>query len=141
MIACPRCHMPQLMNTLFCDECGQEMAAAPTSDLHGPRCEFPDSHQMLTLPQRADLVPGRIDRASNTLPDVNLDPYGGHAGGVSRRHARLRYQHPYWLLEDLGSLNGTYINGKRLPPYAPTPVRSADAVRLGMLRMVFHADD
>ena len=48
---------------------------------------------------------------------------------VSRRHARLIRDGEVYLLEDLGSTNGTFINGKRL--VAPHILRPGDEVQLG----------
>lgn len=48
---------------------------------------------------------------------------------VSRRHARLVQQGEGYLLEDLGSTNGTFVNGERLT--APQALRPGDSVRLG----------
>ncbi len=48
---------------------------------------------------------------------------------ISRRHARLTRQENGYVLEDLGSTNGTFVNGQRLT--APHPLRPGDEVRLG----------
>lgn len=48
---------------------------------------------------------------------------------VSRRHARLSFQGGYYLLEDLGSTNGTFINGRRLN--AQQALQPGDVVMLG----------
>jgi len=48
---------------------------------------------------------------------------------VSRRHARLIRNGDVYILEDLGSTNGTFINGKRL--VAPHTLHSGDEVQLG----------
>lgn len=51
---------------------------------------------------------------------------------VSRRHAVLRVEGPGSdLLTDLGSSNGTFLNGARLVPHAPTPIKDGDRVRIG----------
>ena len=47
---------------------------------------------------------------------------------VSRRHAELRAHDGCWLLRDLGSLNGTWINGRRV---IEAEVRPGDLVQLG----------
>ena len=48
---------------------------------------------------------------------------------VSRRHARLIQQGGAYLVEDLGSTNGTYVNGQRIG--GPSPLHSGDTVYLG----------
>ncbi|RME91447.1 MAG: FHA domain-containing protein [Anaerolineae bacterium] len=50
-------------------------------------------------------------------------------GTVSARHARLAYHHGQWWLEDLGSTNGTLLNGELLT--TPTVVISGDEIRCG----------
>lgn len=49
--------------------------------------------------------------------------------GVSRRHARLTRAGEVYTLEDLGSSNGTYLNGERL--VERSPLKSGDQIRLG----------
>ena len=48
---------------------------------------------------------------------------------VSRRHALLLRRHGGWTIEDLGSLNGTLLNGWRV--FIPTEVRPGDIVSFG----------
>ncbi len=52
---------------------------------------------------------------------------------VSARHARLFVQDHRLLLEDLGSTNGTWLNGVRL--FAPTPLREGDVLRVGQTEL------
>jgi pSer/pThr/pTyr-binding forkhead associated (FHA) protein len=47
---------------------------------------------------------------------------------VSRRHAELRIEDGRWLLRDLGSSNGTWVNGR---PVVEAEVRAGDTVHLG----------
>ena len=42
--------------------------------------------------------------------------------GVSRRHAILAHKNSLYTVEDLGSANGTFVNGQRLAPQTPTPI-------------------
>lgn len=58
--------------------------------------------------------------------DCNLDDRT-----VSARHARLRYHHSQWWLEDLGSTNGTFLNDE--PVSGPMVVTNGDKVRFGSL--------
>jgi predicted component of type VI protein secretion system len=48
---------------------------------------------------------------------------------VSRRHARLTFQGGKYVLEDLGSTNGTFVNGQRLA--GPHVLKAGDVVSLG----------
>jgi len=54
---------------------------------------------------------------------------------VSRRHARLMPENGKWLLEDLGSANGTYLNGVKLT--RPMEVNRGDQIRCGTTLLVF----
>ena len=51
---------------------------------------------------------------------------------VSRRHAELRYEDGRWLLRDLGSSNGTYVNGRCV---TEAEVRAGDVIHLGGCRL------
>ncbi|MCZ2127706.1 MAG: FHA domain-containing protein [Anaerolineales bacterium] len=48
---------------------------------------------------------------------------------VSRKHARLTFQGGKYVLDDLGSTNGTFVNGQRLT--APAVLKAGDVVSLG----------
>lgn len=56
---------------------------------------------------------------------------------VSRRHARIRHQEGAFLLEDLDSPNGIYLNGKRVD--APSPLHEGDVIELGRTLLRFQA--
>lgn len=53
---------------------------------------------------------------------------------VSGRHARLRFHHKQWWIEDMVSTNGTFLNDD--PVLTPTVLVSGDALRLGQLRLM-----
>jgi predicted component of type VI protein secretion system len=56
---------------------------------------------------------------------------------VSRRHAVLRFVDDRWLLEDRGSVNGTFVNGLRVPYGAQHPMRHGDRIAVGSATLVF----
>jgi pSer/pThr/pTyr-binding forkhead associated (FHA) protein len=51
---------------------------------------------------------------------------------VSRRHAELRFREGRWLLRDLGSSNGTFVNGRLV---TEAEVRAGDVIHLGGCRL------
>ena len=55
---------------------------------------------------------------------------------VSRRHARIFHEYDLYRIEDLGSSNGTFINGQRLMPKEVRALRHGDELRLGRLVMM-----
>ena len=73
-----------------------------------------------TLPDLvgAHLVIGRSSSCQIVLGDDT----------VSRRHAELRFEDGRWLLRDLGSTNGTYVNGRWI---TEAEVRAGDVIHLG----------
>lgn len=74
---------------------------------------------------------GRVDPASNVFPEVYISNEDDAAKSVSRRHARIMKQGGTVVVEDLASVNGTFLNGKRLDPYLPEPLNDGDTVYLG----------
>jgi pSer/pThr/pTyr-binding forkhead associated (FHA) protein len=80
---------------------------------------------------RDESVIGRWDADNGIFPDVDLDSVDNEAK-VSRRHARVLLRNGSYLLEDLGSTNGTYINrGRRLLPGTPQPLADGDEIIVG----------
>jgi len=87
-----------------------------------------------------DLLIGRKDNARGIFPDVDLGLDGGYDAGVSRRHAILAHHQDIYTIEDLGSANGTFVNGRRLAPQTPTPIEHSDELKCGtlLIRVEFH---
>lgn len=59
--------------------------------------------------------------------------------GVSREHASLLRREGAWWLQDLGSANGTFVNG--LPANVPMRLRNGDELSFGPARYVFRSGD
>jgi serine/threonine protein kinase len=110
---------------------------SPERTTTGPQLLLVISGVSLPVPEQEDVVIGRADPYQTNPPDVDLEPYGGGAAGVSRRHARLLKRADGWLLEDLHSTNGTFLNEVRVVPEQPVSLRSGDHIRLGTLAIVF----
>ena len=81
---------------------------------------------------------GRWDADGGIFPDVDLDSDDPEAK-VSRRHARITLNDGKYVLEDLGSTNGTFVNrGKRLSPGTRQPLKDGDEIIVGKTFLRFH---
>jgi pSer/pThr/pTyr-binding forkhead associated (FHA) protein len=76
---------------------------------------------------------GRMDPFHDTYPEVDLTDELAIEQGVSREHACIFRRGNTILVEDLGSTNGTLLNGERLAPYLPVPLKQGDQLQLGKL--------
>jgi hypothetical protein len=111
---------------------------APTRELSASFViTSPPPPATLQIPNRSELIVGRSDPQSNSYPDVDLGPYGGLDLGVSRRHFRLTRNGDNVYLEDLNAMNGSIVNGQRVPPYTPHALHSGDRIVLGKMELVF----
>jgi len=123
---------------------GEHDAVKPTVNLSERKLDFPPDGSfaiqmrevddpMVYRPADNDLLIGRRNEESDHIPDVDMYPFAGYLLGVSRRHALIYQQNSRLMLEDLGSSNGTFINGERLSPNDPTPLYDGAEVSLGKL--------
>lgn len=87
--------------------------------------------QTFPLAGKAAYLLGREDPVSGIYPDVDTTGSGGETSGVSRRHAELLQQGNQWLIRDLGSTNGTFVNNQRLAANAQQRINAGDQIRLG----------
>jgi hypothetical protein len=166
VVKCPVCQKENPENTLFCDECGsyllggngnetdllpasrvtwmnrEETTGVPGADVTSPlglKLTIPDSGRDVEMPLTKEVTIGRLDPTSASFPDVDLTRNDALDKGVSRRHAKITRRGREVFIEDLGSINGTFINRKKLTPYFPEALRNGDQLQLGelMLRVSF----
>lgn len=165
MITCPFCQATHVANTIFCSECGHYLLkvdnqrteivevgkidiASDTQMSH----QKPASSSMPTQPvilqfmviqqQRVietilehEILIGRTDANSTPFPTVDLSTAGLMAKSVSRRHARVIKRDSEIVLEDLGSINGTFINGEKLTPFLPVTLNTGDKLHFGKISL------
>ncbi|BDU72444.1 cyclic nucleotide-binding domain-containing protein [Mesoterricola silvestris] len=80
---------------------------------------------------------GRYDPNTGIHPDIDLTEEDPQLS-VSRRHARILCEHNrYFLVEEHGVANGTYIKGERLPPGDARELKAGDRVGFGMVVLFF----
>lgn len=161
MIICPVCKNTELDGTLFCGECGTrlwgEAFNADTSKLTGQDLPQTDQIGTLVIPifsppsgftvringaaepvklaGKPEYLLGRSDPKHDVTPDLDLGPYGGQQLGVSRKHAYLVQTDVGLSIRDLGSTNGTLVNGRVMAANQEWALRDGDEVRLGKLAL------
>ena len=99
-----------------------------------------DSPILLPIMVTDEVVIGRLDTETTDNADIDLSPYNGREFGVSRRHVVVNRHGNTLTLVDLGSSNGTYLNGVKLVPHQPRVLREGDEVRLGNMRFQIYFD-
>lgn len=168
MQTCPNCGTENRPGELFCQNCGTNLQSGTAvgttknidestgltvprefitdagTDIFAPgatlRIEIEGGPEPLFIQPEHEIIFGRRDPATGAMPDVDLTPYAGYRMGVSRRHSAIRTAEDQHLdLWDLGSSNGTFLNGQRLNAHRPYRLRDGDRLRLGqmVLRVFF----
>lgn len=162
MILCPQCKHQEIDGTIFCSECGTQVAGFDEALTHRivtaeatkyakenisptntpQQVEFAstlalhlvESGTILPLPNQKEFTIGRLSEGQPIVPDIDLSPYNAYPNGVSRLHAVLKVNNDTLNIIDLESSNGTYVNGSRINPNAETTLKHSDIVSLGKLK-------
>ncbi|HEX7708437.1 MAG TPA: cyclic nucleotide-binding domain-containing protein [Thermoanaerobaculia bacterium] len=78
---------------------------------------------------------GRADPVTGILPDIDLTAVDT-SRSVSRRHAKIiRSGTEYLILEEVGTVNGTYVNEQRIPTGVPVTLHDGDQLKIGLVAM------
>jgi hypothetical protein len=81
----------------------------------------------------SEFLIGRPDPAAGINPEIDLSPFNSN-GTLSRRHARIgREGSLYFLREETGVANGTFVNGERLQAGQKVPIKPGDKLRFGLI--------
>jgi len=161
MITCSNCGHKEYVGALYCAECGSRLelklgrttqslyvdtneskrtdldfSEVPTNESSGAlvTLHFLDENQYLPLLGEEDFTFGRSSEGQKTLPDVDLTQFDAYRKGVSRIHAAIRIEGDLVSVRDLGSINGTRLNGNKIPPQVPYTVRNGDIIAFGKLK-------
>jgi CRP-like cAMP-binding protein len=98
--------------------------------VHASGDEFP-------LPASGEAVVGRADPVKGYQPDVVLSSLDAQRS-LSRRHARIvREGDEFFVVEEPGVRNGTFVNGKAVKTGQPTKIVDGDEVSFGLIKTVF----
>jgi hypothetical protein len=120
------------------EEATQSSAAAIDPDFSSSfpsviQLKIANTHRKLEVKLEKILYLGRLDPVANIYPEIDLTNDNGLEFGVSRQHLRVLRRIEGIFIEDLGSINGSFINGQKLAPYQPEPLLDGDIIRLGRL--------
>ncbi|MGZ9233900.1 MAG: FHA domain-containing protein [Anaerolineales bacterium] len=163
MIICTNCQHKNVAGAMFCAECGaqldgvdtlitqaitdeqiaEELKKKPTvrpEPTSAPinswiSLHLMDSGKILPLASRNEFTLGRLSEGQPIMPDIDLTPYQAYASGVSRLHAVVKRDSNRVMVMDLGSSNGTYVNGRRINPHVEESLSHGDIVALGKLKI------
>lgn len=93
-----------------------------------------DSGQVMHLAGRNEFTFGRATEGQPILPDVDLSAYEAYSQGVSRLHASIKIAGQRVIIMDLGSSNGTRVNGQKIIANVDYPLSHGDIIALGKLK-------
>lgn len=145
MITCHECSSENFDGALYCENCGADFNGMLKSDDPLEQDFIPvgatalklvvaDTGEELAFPEKDDILIGREDPVSAIFPDIDTTLFNGEEDGVSRRHARIFQQGNDYFVEDLESVNSTFLNKMKLEPKTPAPIVDGDELMLGRLK-------
>ena len=138
-------HLDELLDAALRDgartrnevEEGLVAAPEPTGPPIPATLHHEESGVVFDIDLAAPVGVGRRDPVTRIQPGVDLTPLDPERTS-SRRHARLyRQDGAVWVVEEIGTLNGTFVNGKRLETAVPGAVSNGDHLRFGLVEFVF----
>lgn len=133
---CPDCRVPGKGEGKRCGLCGKKLVAADAlTSGNSPQ----DAGQTVQEPPRAQCPTRLVCRAERITLNLQNGAVLGRLEGpyqrdlgrleyISARHAQVWQEADHWILSDLGSRNGSAVNGQWC--YNPLPFRTGDTVRL-----------
>ena len=125
--ACPRCRRDNAQEARFCVRCGYPFAGLRPAVL---RVVEPVRAAWEMPVAKNPLLFGRASPQEGYRPDFDMSFYDPE-GYVSRRHGQIIKARNGYFLVDLGSSNGTLVNGRLLPAQKPCLLRNGDKVTIG----------
>ena len=102
-----------------------------------PRLVMDEGKDLVLPTDKPEIIVGREDPISGIFPEIDLTPYGGETGGVSRQHARLNQSAGQWTVTDLNSTNYTRVDGAKIEPNVATPLKDGARLQFGRVAMTF----
>ena len=129
---------------------GRKLPAVPRVDRNQPTETATDSctgvrlqvngHDFAYPVRSSETLIGRFDPVTQLKPDIDLTDLDLKRS-VSRQHARIiNTDRGYEVVEEVGALNGTFVNGTQLTSGQRHPLNDGDEVSFGSVSVVFKSD-
>jgi hypothetical protein len=131
--ACPVCGRANKQSARFCVGCGHSFVPVRPAIL---RVIEPVRAAWEMPVARNPMMLGRASEAEGYRPDFDMTFYD-EGDFVSRRHARITKGSRGYFVTDLGSSNGTTINGQALEPGRAYRLRNGDRIKVGLVVLQF----
>jgi CRP-like cAMP-binding protein len=120
----------------------QEVQPAPTASTVQAEamCYFIANQSGNIFPVfKSDALIGRFDSVTGSRPEVDLTNED-QSRNISRRHARVvQRDDQFFVAEEIGTMNGTFLNGTKLANGVLTPINDGDELMLCRLPLTFKA--
>ena len=112
----------------------------PPKPLSSQRLVHLDTGVEFRLSSGSESTIGRQDPVTGINPDIDLTEVDTQRS-TSRRHAKIyRRGNKFFLTEEIGTTNGTFINGNRVETGVPFEVNIGDELQFGLVKMDFRSD-
>lgn len=138
----PVYNMPTIVPTIQVEDIELEISHltgnAISSESASIILSFTEAKSALALELTDSIILGRDQDTNFQEMYTDLTSYQAVEKGVSRRHAVFHRVKRTIMITDLGSRNGTFLNGERLLPQQARIVRHGDQIQLGKLMFGIH---
>ena len=127
---CPECHLPK--RGTECPACGADLVSAKSLATKAP--DTPEAPVATPTLLEGDglqlpLKEGVFGRTTGIYPEMSSQIY------ISGTHGELRCEKGQWQIRDLGSRNGTFVNGTKLAPNVWTDLHIGDIVKIATTKL------
>jgi pSer/pThr/pTyr-binding forkhead associated (FHA) protein len=146
---CPACKRGNGAYSITCIHCGQSLniniaESGKNAKEDSTQYAIPDNGFAVYFQGNAESIATATDKQvvlgrkteGEAKPIVDLTPLNGFALGVSRHHVIIRSNDKGYVIMDMNSSNGTWLDGKILTPAEIHDLPSGSTVQLGRLKLV-----
>jgi len=132
-VTCPVCETPNPPSETYCIDCGFMLSFAPVAVEDMPKPQ--DMGRLVTADGTREFI---LKPGENSVGRESADILLSH-NTVSRKHAKITVQDGHVSVEDMGSTNGTFVDGKRLSDGESVEIKDATELMFGSVTLKYEA--